>query len=164
MNLGFDCSSPLPLNPDHVTLGFSCGEVSLDHWLQKRALSNQFGGASRTYVSVDQAQKVIGYYALAAGAVSHQIATSRIKRNMPDPVPVLILGRLAVDIRAQGMKLGAALLQDAVRRTMQVSQEIGVRALLVHALNDSAKQFYSRFGFMPSPVHPMTMLLELDQK
>lgn len=101
---------------------------------------------------------------MAAGAVSHPVATSSVRRNMPDPVPVMILARLAVDRRAQGIKLGASLLQDAVNRAVAVSQNAGVRALLVHAMNDNAKQFYEHYGFQASPMHPMTLMLRLSPR
>ena len=100
---------------------------------------------------------------MAAGAVSHQAATSSVRRNMPDPVPVMVLARLAVDTRAQGIQLGAALLQDAVNRAVAVSQNAGVRALLVHAINDRAKQFYEHYGFQASPWHPMTLMLRMNR-
>ena len=103
----------------------------------------------------------MGYYALAAGAVAHDAAISSVRRNMPDPIPVLVLARLAVDHRAQGIKLGAGLLQDAVARALAVSKEAGVRAVLVHALHERAEQFYERYGFRASPLHPMTLLLRL---
>lgn len=99
---------------------------------------------------------------MAAGAVSHQQATNGVRRNMPDPVPVMVLARLAVDRRAQGIKLGAALLQDAVNRAVAVSHKVGIRALLVHALDDRAKQFYQHYGFQESPRHPMTLMLRLN--
>lgn len=99
---------------------------------------------------------------MAAGAVSHQQASSGVRRKMPDPVPVMVLARLAVDRRAQGIKLGAALLQDAVNRAVAVSHSVGVRALLVHALDDRAKQFYQHYGFQKSPQHPMTLMLRLN--
>jgi predicted N-acetyltransferase YhbS len=98
---------------------------------------------------------------MAAGAVSHQLATSRVRRNMPNPIPVMVLARLAVDQRVQGIKLGAGLLQDAVNRAEVVSQNAGVRALLVHALDDRAKQFYQYYGFQESPQHSMTLMLRL---
>lgn len=108
---------------------------------------------------VDDSGCVRGYYALAAGAVSHGAAIGKVRRNMPDPVPVLVLGRLAVDRSAQGLHLGSALLQDAVRRAVNVSGNAGVRALLVHALHARAKAFYEHFGFQPSPTDPMTLML-----
>ncbi len=140
---------------------YSRDEVA--EWLKRRALGNQSSGASRTFVVTDDERQVIGFYALAVGAVSHQDATRSIRQNMPDPVPVMVLARLAVDGRAQGTKLGAALLQDALQRCLLVSQNTGVRAMLVHALNDQARQFYEYFGFKASPVHPMTLMLRINQ-
>lgn len=156
-------TAPQPLAAHHVLDQFACGEASLDDWLKRRGLANQLSGASRTFVVADPDGRVYGYYAMAAGAVSHQAATSSVRRNMPDPVPVMVLARLAVDHRAHGLKLGASLLQDAVRRTVSVAQHAGVRALLVHALNDRAKQFYEHYGFQESPQHPMTLMLRLHQ-
>lgn len=155
-------SAPQPLAATHILNEFACGEASLDEWLKRRALTNQLSGASRTFVVADQGGRVHGYYAMAAGAVSHQLATSGVRRNMPDPIPVMVLARLAIDHRAQGLKLGAALLQDAVNRAVTVSQNTGVRALLVHALHDRAKQFYEHYGFQESPQHPMTLMLRLN--
>lgn len=154
--------APQPLAAAHLLDGFLCGEASLDGWLKRRALANQMSGATRTFVVAGQDGRVYGYYAMAAGAVSHQMATSGVRRNMPDPIPVMVLARLAVDHRAQGVKLGAALLQDAVNRAVAVSQSAGVRALLVHALHDRAKQFYEHYGFQASPQHPMTLMLRLN--
>ncbi len=156
--------APEPLSPDHHVHGFACGESVLDDWLKRRALSNQTSGASRTFVVTTDAREVMGYYALAAGAVAHHDATRVIRQNMPDPIPVMVLARLAVDTRAQGMKLGAGLLQDAVRRCIQVSHNTGVRAILVHALNDGACQFYAHYGFKASPAHPMTLMLRLTER
>ena len=153
--------APQPLTADHQLNTFNCGETSLDEWLKRRALLNQANGASRTFVVVDDNHVVMGYYALAAGAVHHQDATRSIRQNMPDPLPVMVLARLAVDLRTQGMQLGAGLLKDAVERSLAVAQNAGVRALLVHALHDRAKQFYLYFGFQASPVHPLTLMLRL---
>lgn len=154
--------SPRPLVAAHLVADFSSGEPVLDDWLKRRALANQVAGASRVFVVADERQQVMGYYALAAGAVAHRTATGAVRRNMPDPVPVLVLGRLAVDRRAQGIKLGAALLQDAVKRACTVAGNAGVRALLVHALNDRARDFYLHYGFQPSPLQPMTLMLRLS--
>lgn len=154
---------PESLSPDHQVSSFACGESVLDEWLKRRALGNQATGASRTFVVTTDAREVMGYYALAAGAVMHQDATRSIRQNMPDPVPVMVLARLAVDARAQGMKLGAALLQDALKRCVLVSQQTGVRAMLVHAFNDRARLFYEHYGFKASPAHPMTLMLRLNQ-
>ncbi len=103
-------SVPQPLTAAYLLNDFDCGEHTLDEWLKHRPMSNQLNGASRTFVVVDEENRVYGYYAMAAGAVSHQLATSAVRRNMPDPVPVMVLGRLAVDRRAQGINLGAAML------------------------------------------------------
>lgn len=154
-------SAPQPLAATHLLNDFACGEHALDDWLKRRAMNNQLNGASRTFVVVDEENRVRGFYAMAAGAVSHQLATSAVRRNRPDPVPVMVLGRLAVDRRAQGIKLGAAMLQDAVNRAIAVSRNTGVRALLVHALHEHAKQFYEHYGFEESPQHPMTLMLRL---
>lgn len=155
-------SAPQPLTAAHLTGDFDCGESVLNEWLKRRALSNQITGASRTFVVVDDDDLVRGFYALAAGAVSHQSATSSVRRNRPEPIPVMVLGRLAVDRRTQGLRLGAALLQDAVNRAIAVSQNTGVRALLVHALNERARQFYAHYGFQESPQHPMLLMLRLS--
>lgn len=152
---------PQPLSGSHSLDDFDCGEATLDDWLKRRAMVNQSSGASRSFVVADPEARVVGYYALAAGAVSHPLATTKVRRNMPDPVPVMVLARLAVDRRCQGIKLGASLLQDAVQRTLVVSQHAGVRALLVHALHDRAKQFYEHYGFQASPTHPMMLMLRL---
>jgi GNAT superfamily N-acetyltransferase len=154
--------APESLSASHLLDGFVCGEAVLDDWLKRRAMANQLSGASRTFVVSDQDHRVFGYYAMAAGAVAHQMATSSVRRNMPDPVPVMALARLAVDIQAQGIKLGASLLQDAVNRAVGVSHNAGVRALLVHAINERAKQFYDYYGFQVSPAHPMTLMLRLN--
>ncbi|MEI6026511.1 MAG: GNAT family N-acetyltransferase [Betaproteobacteria bacterium] len=157
-------SAPQPLAADHRTEGFSCGEASLDEWLRRRALVNQTTGASRTFVVTDDQGQVLAYYALAAGAVSHQESPGSIRRNMPEPIPVMVLARLAVDQRLQGRQVGGALLKDALRRAAAVAQNVGVRALLVHALNEHARQFYIHYGFVASPVNPMTLMLALHTK
>ena len=159
MNLQFH--EPRPLTAIHRPDSFGCGETSLDEWLRRRAFANQLSGASRTFVLADRGGNIFAYYAMAAGAVSHREATGAVRRNMPDPVPVLVLGRLAVDRQAQGMKLGAALLQDAVKRAVGVSADARIRALLVHALSDRAKQFYLHYGFQASTLHPMTLMMRM---
>jgi GNAT superfamily N-acetyltransferase len=160
--MSLQLTAPQPLNATHHLDTFDCGEPVLNEWLKRRALSNHMSGASRTFVVANTENLVLAYYALAAGAVSHQQAPSAIRRNMPDPVPVIVLGRLAVDHRAQGIKLGASLLQDAVNRVLVLSQNAGIRALLVHALNDRAKQFYEHYGFQPSPIDSMTLMLRIN--
>ena len=159
--MSLELTAPQPIAAAHRFDDFSCGESMLDEWLKRRALANQVSGASRTFVVTDRDARVYGYYALAAGAVSHRLATGSVRRNMPDPIPVMVLARLAVDRRAQGIKLNNALLQDAVNRAVTVAQNMGVRALLVHALHERAKSFYEYFGFQPSPVDPLILMLRL---
>lgn len=154
-------SPPEPLSEAHDVAAFHSGEPSLDDWLRQRALNNQRTGATRTYVITDDV-RVIGYYALATGAVAASEATGRVRRNMPDPIPVMILGRLAVDQAWQGQGLGFDLLQDAVLRTLQAADIAGIRALLVHALHENAARFYEHAGFQPSSLRPLTYMLLLD--
>ena len=155
-----DLSAPEKLRPDHDLSSFDSGAPLLDDWLRRRALRNQEGGASRTYV-ICAGKRVVGYYALAAGAVAEAEATGRTRRNMPDPVPVMVIGRLAIDSGYQGRGLGRGLLRDAVLRTMQAADIAGIRAMLVHAMSEDAKRFYERCGFQPSPVDPMTLMITL---
>jgi GNAT superfamily N-acetyltransferase len=153
--------APQPLAQVHELNTFDCGEPVLNDWLKRRAFANQVTGASRTFVVVNEHNQVLGYYALAAGAVTHAEASSAVRRNMPDPIPVMVLGRLAVDRTCQGRQLGSALLKDAFLRTLNVSENVGIRALLVHAINDDAKQFYTRRGFQSSSINPYTLMLKL---
>ena len=153
--------SPEKISPEHDLSEFDSGEPALDDWLRRRAVRNEKSGASRTYI-VRAGNKVTGYYSLAAGAVAHAESPGRIKRNMPDPIPVMILGRLAVDKESQGQGIGAGLLKDAVRRTLQAAEIGGIRAVLVHAISASAKRFYEAKGFKVSPVDPMTLMITLD--
>ncbi len=153
-------SAPEKLRPDHDISSFDSGTPVLDDWLRRRALPNQDSGASRTYV-IRAGKPVVGYYALAAGAVAQAEATGRTRRNMPDPVPVMVIGRLAIDSGYQGRGLGRALLRDAVLRTLQAADIAGIRAMLVHAISEDAKRFYERCGFQPSPLHPMTLMVTM---
>jgi GNAT superfamily N-acetyltransferase len=155
-------SPPERLNADHDLTQFSCGEPTLDHWLRNRALQNEKTGAFRTYV-VCAGSCVVGYYALAAGAVAHTEATSRAKRNMPDPVPVILIGRLAIDSRFQSRGIGADLLRDAVLRTLQAAEIAGIRAILVSAISANAKTFYEKFGFISSPANPQTLMITVTE-
>lgn len=152
--------APELLNATHHLDDFDCGEEALNSWLKRNALKNQQNQASRTFV-ICQNNNVVGFYALAAGSVSHQFVSGGLRRNMPDPIPVIVLGRLAIDLTHQGQKLGAALLKDAVLRASAVSQQVGVKALLVHALNDKAKAFYLNYGFQVSPIDDLILLLKL---
>lgn len=160
--MALDLQPPESLSATHAVSEFSCGEPVLDEWLKRRALANQASGASRTFVVRSGDGMVVGYYALAAGAVALADATGNVRRNMPDPIPVLVLGRLAVDYRAAGRHLGAALLKDAVARATAVAENAGVRALMVHALHEKARSFYLKFGFRPSPTDHLTLMLRLS--
>ncbi len=141
---------------------FDCGEITLEHWLKTKALRNESRGAYRTYVVCD-ANIAVAFYCLAMGSISSELAPGSIRRNMPDPIPVMVLGRLAVDLAWQRHGLGRALLRDAILRTLQVSEIVGVKALLVHALSDSAVHFYEAQGFHPSPTHSRTLFLPLSE-
>ena len=153
-------AAPVPLTTAHRLDIFQCVEAELESWLKERALKNQLDGASRTFVACAN-EEVVGYYALAAGAVLHAQASGSIRRNMPEPIPVAILGRLAVHSGWGGRGIGAGLLRDAVLRTMRLSEEMGIRALLCHAISQDAKNFYLYHGFVESPIEPMTVMLNI---
>lgn len=153
-------SAPESLSESHDLTGFRCGVPTLDDWLRQRALKNQMTGASRTFVACE-GPRALAYYALASGAVTATMATGRLRRNMPDPIPVVVLGRLAIDIGAQRQGLGRALTRDAGLRVLHAANLIGIRGLLVHALSEDAKAFYQRVGFEPSPLAPMTLMITL---
>ena len=149
---------PAVLTERHKVSGFDCGNEVLNDWLIKRALKNQGSGASRTFVICQDAQ-VVGYYALARGSVERLISPKSSARNMPEPISVLVLGRLAIDTRMQAKGLGGALLKDALLRTLSVSRDVGIRAMLVHAISEDARHFYLEYGFKVSPVDRMTLML-----
>ena len=153
--------APEPISAEHNTSTFNSGKPSLDNWLRERALKNDATLATRTVVVCDDT-RVVGYFALAAGSVNHEVATRGIKRNMPDPVPAIVLARLAVDIEWQGRGLGKSLLREAVLRTASAAETIGARAMFLHAVDDDAKAFYLKYGFKVSPADPMTMMIPLQ--
>jgi len=151
---------PCSLTDLHIVEDFDCGEIVLNEWLKKRALKNQRNGASRTFVScIDN--RVIGYYALASGSVERLYVPKALSRNMPESIPVIILARLAVDKSIKGKKIGSALLKNAILKVLAVEKNIGVKALLVHAMSDSAKQFYCHYGFLESSLDPMILMLSI---
>jgi GNAT superfamily N-acetyltransferase len=154
-------SPPQPLADQHEIEDFSSGQVSLDEWLRRRARANQISGASRTYV-VCEGNRVVAYYALASGAISVESAPGRFRRNMPDPIPVAVLARLAVDRNWQGQGIGRALFRDAARRVEQAADAIGIRGIVVHAISEDARSFYLALGFDPSPGDRMTLLVTLS--
>ena len=152
---------PATITANHDLATFDCGEAFLNDWLKRRALKNHASGASRCFVVCFSAT-VIGYYSLSAGAICHESAPKNLRRNMPDPLPVLLLGRLAVDKRYHNQGIGQALLRDAMLRAVNVASNAGVFALLVHALSDPAKQFYISRGFVVSPLQPMTLMMTIE--
>ena len=156
-----EVTAPEPITETHLTESFACGIPVLDDWLKRRALKNEVSGASRTFV-ICQDSQVIGYYTLATGSIEHRNAPGKIRRNMPNPIPVMVLGRLAVDQRWQQAGLGRGLLKDALLRTLSVSNQVGIRALLAHTLSEDAKHFYTRSGFIESPLDPMTLMIALQ--
>ena len=150
--------APGPLTSDHGIAGFHCGVASLDIGLKRRAAANQVSGALRTFVVCDDA-KVVGYHALASSAVAPAAVPGRIRRKMPDPVPVVVLGRLAVATSHRGQGLGRALFQDAALRVIHAADAIGIRGMLVHGLSGEARAFYLSLGLDESPLDPMTLMV-----
>jgi GNAT superfamily N-acetyltransferase len=155
-----DFTPPSPITAGQELASFDSGEASLNDWLKKRALKNHAAGASRCFV-LCAGEVVIGYYSLSAGVISHDALPKAMRRNMPDPLPILLLGRLAVDRRYHNQGIGQGLLRDAMLRAVNVAGDAGVFALLVHALSDQAKQFYLSRGFVESPLQSMTLFMTI---
>ena len=155
-------SAPCPIASTHDVTSFDCGDATLNDWLQRRALKNENSGASRTFV-VCEDNTVIGYYSLAVGAIAREETSGKVRRNMPDPIPVMVLGRLAVDATWQSKQIGIGMLKDAIQRTLIVAEQAGIRALLVHALSDKARSFYQRWGFHATPTNDITLMITLDE-
>lgn len=153
---------PEPLAPDHELDAFDSGVAILDDWLKRRARRNETEGASRTFV-LCTGRRVVGFYSLAAGSILHTVATGKVRRNMPDPAPVLLLARLAVDQSWHGKGLGTDLLSNAILRALGAADSVGVRAILVHAISDQAKAFYEKHGFRSPPIEPMTLMVTIDE-
>lgn len=150
-------AAPEPLTAEHRLDAFDSGVVSLDDWLRRRGMQNQASGASRTFV-VNASGLVVAYYALASSAVALAASPGRFRRNMPDPIPVVVLARLAVARSHQGRGLGRALFQDCASRVIHAAGAIGIRGLLVHAISDEARGFYLGLGLDPSPIEPMMLM------
>jgi GNAT superfamily N-acetyltransferase len=153
-------SPPEPLTDGHLVDEFDSGEPVLDDWLRRRALANQASGASRTYV-VCEGKQVIGYYALASGAITLASVPGKFRRNMPDPIPVVVLARFAVDRRKQGRGLGRGMFRDAASRVAAAAETIGIRGIVVHAISEEARRFYIALGFDPCPAEAMTLVVSL---
>lgn len=153
--------APEPLHSKSPLAGFDCGKHSLNDWLLRHALQAQGSGSARTFVVADGAT-VLGYYSLVVGQVEPIEAPERVRKGLGQyPIPVMVLARLAVSKTAQGQGIGVGLLQDAIRRTLNVAEQVGIRALLTHPLDDDAARFYQRFGFEPSPLGQDQLLLLL---
>jgi GNAT superfamily N-acetyltransferase len=152
--------APQPFADHHQIEAFDCGTPPLDDWLKRRARANQASGASRTFVVCDD-DRVVGFYVLASGAVAVAAATGRFRRNMPDPIPVVVLARLAVDRTHQRHGLGRVMFRDAAMRIIHAADAIGIRGILVHAVSEEGKAFYRALGFNPSSLEPMTLMVGL---
>lgn len=151
-------SQPCPIHAGDDVTDFDCGELTLNDYLRSRALKNDQAGASRCYVTLRE-DRVVGYYALAMASIRNASAPGKVRRNMPDPIPAVLLSRLATDLKEQGMGLGANLLRDAITKAVEASRVIGARCLLVHALDDKAAAFYAHFDFIASPTDPDHLVL-----
>ena len=161
MPIAENLTSPVLLTKDHDRNSFDCGASALNVYLKKYALQNQKKHAARTYVAT-RGNRIVGYYSLAYGSVSLEEASQSVKSGLPrHPIPVILLARLAVDSTEQGSGLGAALLKDALLRTIQAAEIAGLRAMLVHAKDDSARRFYEKFGFESSPIDDYHLFLSL---
>ena len=153
--------APELLRVQHDVAGFDCGSAALNNYLKRFALSNNAAGSARTYVSCSAESGVVAaYYSLCAAAIEKAAAPERIAKGMPShPIPVVLLARLAVDRQHQGKGVGAALLKDALLRSLNAADAIGIRAVLVHAKDPAAAAFYTHFGFVPSPTDPLHLML-----
>ena len=156
--MGVEISAPELIDVGHDISGFDCRNEMLNEWLKKKVLKNQTNNASKTYVVVAE-DRVVAYYSLSLGSVNHVDVISKMKRNMPDPVPVMLIGRLAIDKEYQRKGIGKGLLKDAVLKTIAVSDIAGCKALIVHAIDDLAKEFYVRHGFQASPTKDLTLMI-----
>ena len=152
---------PEPISAAHDLASFDCGNEDLNDWLKRRALASE-GRSARTSVLCD-GQRIAGYYCLATGSIEREnLSSAKLRKNLPDPIPILVLGRLAIALDYQGRGLGKALLKDAVLKTVAASEIAGVRALVVHAIDDAAARFYQKHGFVPSPLNARAFLLPIE--
>lgn len=154
-------SGPAPLAEHHELDEFSSGEASLDDWLKKRARANHAGGASRVFVTCE-GNRVAGYYSLSSSSIVNDAVPGRFRRNMPDPIPVVLLGRLAIDKEWQGQGIGRSLFRDAAMRVTHAAEAIGVRGIVVHAISGEARKFWIAIGFAECPHEPLTLVITLQ--
>ncbi len=152
-------SGPELLAADHILDEFDCGDDLLNEWLKRRARANQHSGASRTWVAIDHNRRVVGFYASSTAVIMRSSATKRAARNQPDPIPALLLGRLAIDRRHRRQGLARALLKHFLLKSLEVAELTGVRVLLVHAKDQQAADFYRHHDFQPSPIDDLTLML-----
>lgn len=153
---------PQPLAVQHQLEGFACGRPTLNHWLLHHARQAQTSGSARTFVVADEENRVAGYFSLTVGQVDTAEAPERIRQGMGRfPLPVVILARLAVSREHQGHGLGVGMLQDAIRRTLLIAEQAGIRAILTHPIDEDAARFSTRFGFIASPLRQQQLLLLL---
>jgi GNAT superfamily N-acetyltransferase len=153
-------STPRLLKPDDNLSDFECSEISLNFWLRNSAQKNNKSGASKTFVTFCENQ-LAGYYCLSAASIAHLQSPKSLTRNMPDPLPCVLLGRLAIDEKFKGIGVGSALLKDAMMRVVSVSQLTGVVGLITHPLNENAKSFYLKYGFIECPGADATLILPI---
>jgi len=157
-------SAPEPLGSNHDIQAFDCGRPTLNDWLQKKAIKAQkIGGSARTYVVCNKDGRVAGYCALATGSINREDAPGKVRKNMPNPIPVIVIGRLAVDQSYKGQGIGSGLLKDALQRIVGAAEEIGIRAVLVHALDEEAHAFYVKHGFYESPTNDLTLMVTVEE-
>lgn len=152
-----EIAPPRLLEAGDETQNFECGVGALNEWLKKRALLNHLSGASRTYVAT-AGKRIVAYYCLSAGSIQHAAVPGRVRRNMPEPIPALILGRLAVDAQYQRRGLGPMLILHAIDRTHELAEGVGIRALVVNAKDEQAAHFYKRFAFVESPLDRLVLM------
>ncbi|MFN2349624.1 MAG: GNAT family N-acetyltransferase [Thioalkalivibrio sp.] len=154
-------SGPQPLGPLHRLGDFNCGKPTLNDWLVRHARQAQGSGSAKTFVVSDD-DRVAGYFSLTVGQIDTLDAPERIRKGMGQyPIPVVILARLAVSLQDQGRGIGIGLLQDAIRRTLLIAEQAGIRAMLTHPIDEEAARFYCRFGFIASPLREQQLVLLL---
>lgn len=153
--------APQRITRDHNVAGFSCGNDSLDQYLQRRALKCDAAGDAKVIVLPTENLEVLGYYTISAASVTHEKAVSKLKRNSPDPIPMALIGRFAIQTEMQGQGIGRALMRDAILRISQASDMIGIKGVLLHAINDDAKNFYTHLGFSESTIEDSLMMVRL---
>jgi ribosomal protein S18 acetylase RimI-like enzyme len=157
-------SRPQPVTHQHNVSTFSCGKQTLDNWLNLRAIKNETDGNSRTFISIERETGIVaGYYCLSSHSITREEMPGSIRRNAPDPIPVILIGRLAVDSRFMGRGLGYSLLRDALTKALEAANLVGSRALVVDALDDEAVSFYQKFGFKLMPGSTRALYITMDE-